>query len=500
VEYKIFLGLIGVAIYMALTIIIGWWASKRVKNLADYIVAGRRLGLALVVGTVLATWFGGGTVLGGSSMAYIFGLRGVIMDPIGAGVCVILFGLFFASILRKLRYLTIADFFRVRYGRTMEILSTIVNIIAYMGWLGALLVAFSSVFQVLLGLTFEQGVWLGTIVTIIYTFLGGMWSVTLTDFIQMVLLTIGMLFMIPYVAQAAGGWGVIAEKISLDNYSILPGPNWGYLGYIGLFGFMFYLSSWLVQGIGALSCQDLVQRGLSAKDEKTARIGSIIAGIGYITLGLVPALIGIWGRLVVPDIENPDLIIPTLAVKVLPTPIFVIFAVGLLAAIMSSADSALIIPPSMIAQNLVPMIRPKVREKVKLLLARILVPIIGVVSLLIALYAATIYFLMNLSWELILMVQGIPFILGLYWKKANRSGALACVAVNLAVWVTLIFMTLPYTLEVEEGVFEWAIWDSIYIAAVPALALGIITFIIVSLLTQKRDPPRPLLDIEGKPI
>ncbi len=497
---KVTLALYGVIVYFVIMMFIGWWASRKVKGLADFAVAGRRLGPLLVFGTVLATWFGGGTALGGASMAYLFGLRGVIMDPLGAGVAVILFALFFSSILRKLRYITIADFFRVRYGKVMEQASSWINVIAYMGWLGALLVSFSAVFQVLLGIPFEQGVWIGTIVTIIYTFAGGMWSVTLTDFIQMFLLVAGIVLIIPFLLGAVGGWEGVSQVVSMDMYSILPGPGMEYLGYVGLFGFMYWMSSWIVQGLGAISCQDLVQRALSAKDEKTAKWATFAAGIGYWTIGLLPALVAIWGIALIPDIDNPDLILPTIAMKVLPSWAFVIFVVGLLAAIMSSSDSAMIIPPTMIAKNVLPYLKKDISERGKVWAARLLVPVVAIIALLIALYAQTIFLLMNLSWELILMVQGIPFILGIYWKKANRLGAYASIIVNFAVWIPLILLTLPHTMAVEEGVFEWAIWDSIYIAAVPALIAGTIAFIVVSLLTQDRDPPRPILDIDGKPL
>ncbi len=497
---KVAIALWGTVAYIVAVLIIGGWASRKVKNLVDYIVAGRRLGFWLTFATILATWFGTGVAVGGASMAYSFGLRGIIMDPIGAGVAILLFGLFFAHILRKLRYVTISDFFRIKYGRAMEVASMIVQIVAYMGWMASLLVTFGTIFQVYTGIPWEQGLIIGTIVTIIYTTLGGMWAVTLTDFIQMFLFILGIILAVPFVIEAAGGWGAISSQIDVGNYSILPGPGMEYLGYVGLFGLMFYISSWVVQGLGSLSCQDLVQRALAAKDAKTSRNASIAAAIGYWTIGLLPALMGIWAILIYPNLANPDEVLPRLALDYLPLPIFTIFTIGLLAALMSSADSSMLIPPSMIAWNLLPMVKPDLSERAKLMISRILVPVIAFVSLAIAFWAKTIYFLMNLSWELILMVQGIPFILGIYWKKANRSGAIASVIVNFAVWIPLILWLLPITMEVEGGVFDCAVWDAIYIAAVPALIAGTIAFVVVSLLTQKRDPPKPLLDIDGNPI
>jgi len=497
---KVAIALWATVAYMVFTILIGMWASRRVKGLVDYVVAGRRLGFWLSFGTILATWFCTGVVIGGASMAYSFGLRGVIMDPIGAGLCILLFGIFFAHILRKLKYVTISDFFRVKYGKAMEVLSMIVQVVAYMGWIAVLLITFGDIFEVYTGIPWEQGLIIGALVTIVYTTMGGMWSVTLTDFMQMLLFIVGTILAVPFVINAVGGWEVIASEIPLDRYSILPGPGYEYLGYVGLFGMMYYISAWLVQGLGSLSCQDLVQRALSAKDARTSRYASIAAGLGYWTLGLIPALIGIWASIALPELENPDYVMPMVAIKFLPTPIFTLFTVGVLAALMSSADSAMLIPPSMIAWNLLPMVKPGLSEKTRLAISRALVPIIAFISLAIALWAKTIYFLMNLSWELILMVQGIPFILGIYWKKANRSAAIASVIVNFAVWIPLILYLLPYCLEVEGGVLDWAVWDAIYIAALPALMCGTATFIITALATQKKDPPRPLLDIEGNPI
>jgi len=124
---KVSTALIGVLIYMVFTLFIGFYISKKIRRFAGYIVAGRKLGMALKYGTILATWFGTGLAIGGASMAYSYGYRGVIMNPIGAGVCIILFGLFFAGILRKMGYYTISDFFRDRYGGKMELISAIVG-------------------------------------------------------------------------------------------------------------------------------------------------------------------------------------------------------------------------------------------------------------------------------------------------------------------------------------------------------------------------------------
>ncbi len=245
------------------------------------------------------------------------------------------------------------------------------------------------------------------------------------------------------------------------------------------------------QALGSLSCQDLVQRSLAAKDERTAKYASFTAGLTYMTLGMLGPLMGIWARLIIPSIEDPDLVIPTLALDLLPAPFFALLSVGILALIMSSADSALLIPPSIIANNLVPMIYPKVSEGKKLLITRILVVVAAFISLAIALWAATIYFLTQIAWYLILFVQAVPFIFGLYWKKANRTGAIASVVTNIVLWIPFIYYLYQQTED---------IWLAIYAPGPFVIPIGAVVFIVASPLTQKKDPPKPLLDIDGQPV
>ncbi|MGC9147774.1 MAG: sodium:solute symporter family transporter, partial [Infirmifilum sp.] len=191
-EEKILASWIGIALYMILVIYVGVKYYAKIKSISDFVVAGRSLGFWVAWGTILATWFCSGTSLGGAQMTYLFGMRGVIMDPIASALAVIFFGLFFVAKLRKLKYITVADFFRYRYGPEMEIASAIVQILGYIGWLGGMLLAYSIVFQILLGWEREPGLYLATIITIIYTTLGGMFAVALLDFIRVFIFWVAM--------------------------------------------------------------------------------------------------------------------------------------------------------------------------------------------------------------------------------------------------------------------------------------------------------------------
>ncbi|MEW5934547.1 MAG: hypothetical protein AB1816_13300, partial [Bacillota bacterium] len=151
--------------------------------------------------------------------------------------------------------------------------------------------------------------------------------------------------------------------------------------------------------------------------------------------------------------------------------------------------------------------KPNPSERESLWVTRIIVPIAAVASLLLALYAETIYRLMVIAWTVILVGLFAPYAAAYFWKKANSTGAMAALLGGFASWVGLIFYYLPTTMEMNVGVIEegvvymdWAIWDAVYLASVPGFVVSVVLLVVVSLLTQRRDPPRPLTDIDGNPL
>ncbi len=505
--------LIGVIIYMIIMLSIGIWSSRQIKTATDYIVAGRRLGLPLVTGTLVATWFCAGTVMGSPSQSYLFGNQGTIFDPWSAALCLILAGLLFSRLMRRGRFMTAADFFDIRYGKKMGVIAAIVLIIAQMGWVGSMLVAFGVILQYFSGLPLAWGIIISTIVVVAYTYMGGMWSVTLTDLFQVCLLTIAMIIMLPIAIAHVGGWSAFvtnaANWAELPTFALTPTADAGYLGYLGAPGWIYYIGAWLSIGFGSLCSQDLMQRTLSAKDEKTTVYGAYLSGIVYLTVGMIPVLLGIIAFEVYPDltIADTEMIMPMLAVKFLPPVLMVIFVAGIVAAIMSSCDSALLAAASIMGYNVLRYFRPDAGDELELKTTRICVPIVTVASLLIALYLETIYMLMVIAWTWMLVSLIAPYAAGYFWRKANESGAIAALIAGFGSWVGFIYYYLPLTTEanigvIEEGVvyMDWALWDAVYMGSVPAFIVSIVALIVVSLVTQKIDTPKPLADIDGKPL
>jgi SSS family solute:Na+ symporter len=517
--------LIGLAIYMVLMVLIGWWASKRVKTTTDFLVAGRRLGLFLCTGTLFATWFCAGTSMGGAGNAYIFGNQGVIFDPWGAGLCLFIAGMFFVRLMRRGKYLTLVDLFQIRYGKGVGLCSTFSLIVAEMGWTGAQLVAFGAIIHFFAGVPLWLGISISTVILVVYTYLGGMWAVTMTDAFQMIILTIGMIIMISIAVPLVGGLkGVFSNDpsgnwLGINQWSFIPTPehaadpelgNAGFMYYTGYRGWFYWLGAWMAIGLGSIPAQDLMQRVLSAKNERVATGASYIAGFLYIVIGMMPVIVGMIYFKLNPDLspeEALNKILLFMAAEHLPPLLMVFFVSALVAALMSSSDSAILATSSMIGYNALKIIKPDVTEKQTLRATRISVPIVTVVSLALALWLQVIYNLMVIAWSVLLVSLFAPYAAAYWWKKATRSGALAAFFGGFAVWVITYFIYLPGTMEanlgiLEEGVvyMDWAIWDSVYISSVWGFIASVVLLIVVSLATQKSDPPLPLLDMDGNPV
>ncbi|KPK17944.1 MAG: sodium:solute symporter, partial [Betaproteobacteria bacterium SG8_41] len=214
-----------VILYLAASIAIGLIAATRVHNTKDFVVAGRSLPLYVVTATVFATWFGSETVLGISSTFIKEGLRGIVSDPFGSSMCLVLVGLFFAAKLYRMDLLTIGDYYRVRYDGVAELLTSLCIVVSYLGWLSAQIVVIGLVFTVVTGggVSMNQGIVIGAVVVLIYTLWGGMYSVAWTNFVQMVVILLGLFYIAYVIAGKAGGVGtVVAHADAAGKFEFWP--------------------------------------------------------------------------------------------------------------------------------------------------------------------------------------------------------------------------------------------------------------------------------------
>src|SRR4051812_16065515 len=196
-----------VGLYLVVTIAIGLWAARRVHSSKDYVVAGRSLPLYMNTATVFATWFGAETVLSVSAEFAKSGLGGIIADPFGSSFCLVIVAVFFARAFYRMDLLTIGDFYRKRYGRTMEFGTSVIIAISYLGWTAAQMTALGLAFSTLTNgaISLPVGIVLGAVVVLGYTVWGGMWSVAMTDLFQSVMIIVGVVLIAWVVGDMAGG-------------------------------------------------------------------------------------------------------------------------------------------------------------------------------------------------------------------------------------------------------------------------------------------------------
>ncbi|MDD5329416.1 MAG: sodium:solute symporter family protein [Sulfuricella sp.] len=428
-----------VALYLLVSIGIGLYAATRVHNTKDYAVAGRSLPLYIVTATVFATWFGSETVLGISSTFLQEGLGGVVSDPFGSSLCLILVGLFFARKLYRMNLLTIGDYYRARYNRTVEVLTSLCIVISYLGWVSAQITALGLVFSILGqgSISPAEGMLLGAAIVLVYTLFGGMWSVAFTDFFQMILIVLGMLYIGYVVSGLTGGAGaVVKHAAAAGKFEFWPALNArDVLAFVG---------AWVTMMFGSIPQQDVFQRVMSARTEDTAVRGAVAGGSLYFLFAFIPMFLAYSATLVDPAMvqnligTDPQHILPSLILD--HTPLFaqVMFFGALLSAIMSTASGTLLAPSVTFTENVLKGMFGEMSDRRLLLLIRIVVVCFAAVVTVFALNSkASIYAMVENAYKVTLVAAFIPLVAGLYWKRANTQGALFSIAFGLASWLLL---------------------------------------------------------------
>lgn len=428
-----------VVLYLMVSIGIGLFAATRVHNAKDFAVAGRRLPLPIVTATVFATWFGAETVLGISATFVNEGLRGVVADPFGSSLCLILAGLFFANKLYRLNLLTIGDYYRLRYNRPVEVATTLCIVASYLGWVSAQIKALGLVFFVVTNgaVSQELGMILGAVIVLTYTAFGGMFSVAILDFVQITVIMGGMLYIASVIAGLTGGVGAVIDHAreagKLEFFPAARATEW--IPFIG---------AWVTMMLGSIPQQDVFQRITSAKDEKTAVRGSVLGGSLYFLFAFVPMFLAYSATLVDPKMfgalleSDSQLVLPTLILQHTPIVAQIVFFGALLSAIMSCSSATLLAPSVAFSENIVRGFLPRISDRTFLRIMRtVLVCFTGVVLAFALNTEATIFQMVENAYKITLVAAFVPLFAGLYWKRASTQGAYFAIAAGLTTWVLL---------------------------------------------------------------
>ena len=426
-----------VSLYLLVTIGIGIFVSSRVKTTKDYAVAGRHLPLPIVTATVFATWFGAEAIFGVSSTFVKEGLNGVVADPFGSSLCLIIAGIFFSSKLYKLNIITLGDFYRARYNRTVEVLTTIAIVISYLGWVAAQIKALGLIFNLITHqfISEDMGMVIGILIVLTFTTFGGMLSVAILDFLQMIVVIGGLLYIAYAISQLTGGIVPVIESASINHkLDFFPKGNiWTWITFFG---------TWITMMLGSVPQQDVFQRVTSAKTAKVALYGSILGATIYFIFTFVPMFIAYSATLI--DAEyfnglvntNSQHVLPMLVLNYMPLFAQVIFFGAVLSAIMSCSSATLLAPSISFAENIVKGYFPTISDKRLLKIMRITLVCFSAVVLLYALSSnLSIFGMVESAYKITLAGAFVPLVFGAFWKKANSQGALMAIIGGIGSWL-----------------------------------------------------------------
>jgi SSS family transporter len=475
-----------VVLYLLGTLAIGAWAGTRIKNTSDFAIAGRSLPLVMVVTTTFATWFGAETVMGIPAKFVQGGLNAVVEDPFGAGTCLILVGAFFAAKLYKQNLLTIGDFYRGRYGKGVEVFCSLAIILSYLGWVAAQVTALGLVFSVLTGGAMSEttGMIVGTLAVLVYVVIGGFLAVAWTDFIQMIVLVVGLAIIAIFSAQLAGGAGQVISMASSQNlFDFLPPPSFTDIA--------FFLAAAMTMMLGSIPQQDVFQRVMSAKDADTARKGAMIGGFSYILFAFVPMFIVASAVVVMGDKamelakDDYQRLLPTFVLTQMPLVMQILFFGALVSAIKSTSSATLLAPSTSFVENILKNLRPGMSDRQQLLAMRITIVVFTgiVLAYAIAMKGTPIYDLVSSAYQVTLVGAFVPLVMGLYWSRATTQGAILSIAAGIGTWV----LFFPQINEELSKAFPGQLAG--LLAALAGMVIGSLA---PQLLRNRHEPRQPL--------
>jgi Na+/proline symporter len=364
--------------YVASQLLIAFWFSRRNRTEEDYLLAGRSLGPWMTLFAVFATWFGAETCIGAAGEAYRRGLSGVLSDPFGYTVGIVLMGALFAAALWKRGLLTLADLFRDRYGTGVERLTALIMIPSSLMWAAAQVRAFGQVLSSVSELGLFVAITFAAAVVIAYTVVGGMWANAVTDLVQGFVL-VGGLLLLGAVFAASGGFDHLAA-LPPERFDFLHERSWPDA-----------LNTLAVPIFSTLAAQEIAARALAARSPRVARGATVAAGLLYLVIGSVAVVVGLGASAYIGADHDHEQVLSRFAQQQLPLPLYVLFLGALVSAILSTLSGALLVAGALAGHNLAKPLFPGMSDAQRLRTDRLGVLFFGVLAYVIALTSDSVY-------------------------------------------------------------------------------------------------------------
>jgi SSS family solute:Na+ symporter len=464
-----------IALYMVAMVGVGWWAKGRAKSEADFLVAGRRLGPMLYAGTMAALVMGGGATIGGIGRGYIFGISGMWL-PFALGMGVFVVSLTLAPLVSRLKVYTVSQMLELRYGPGTSVLSGAV-MLSYAFMIAVTsTIAYGAIFEVLFGLTKIPAVLLGGGIVVLYSVLGGMWSITLTDFVQFIIKTVGLMFiLLPASLMAAGGFEGLHAKLPEAAFSLTT-IGWGRI-----------ITFFIIFNLSIVVGQDVWQRIFTARSPEVAKWAGAGAGIYCFVFATCVGTIGMAAQAVLPAGIERDKVYAEMVKAVLPEGLSGLVIAAALAAIMSVSSGTLIASATVAKEDIVRVFKRRRLEnpsdethenKDEVSDSRWYILGFGVLMILLACVMKDVVTALTIGSAIVVTGLFVPIIGGMIWKRGTLMGAVA----GIVAGIVFTFGDMAYLAFVQGMSGEDAIGadEPVYIGMLGSL----IAYVLVSLMTS----------------
>ncbi|MGM8932923.1 sodium:solute symporter family protein [Salinicola halophyticus] len=449
------LDLFVVALYAVGMLGLGWWGMKRARNREDYLVAGRRLGPGMYIGTLSAVVLGGASTVGTVRLGYTYGLSGLwLCASLGLGLIVL--SVVLAKPLMKLKLYTVTQVLERRYSPAAKLISSIIMFAYDLMLAVTSTIGIGTVLSVIFGMPAWQAVVIGGVVVVIYSTIGGMWSLTLTDIVQFLIMTVGMVaLLLPLTIDSVGGWSALLEKAPATSFS-LTAIGWDTI-----------ITYFVIYFLGILIGQDIWQRVFTARSSRVARSAGTFAGIYCILYGMIGAVVGIAASILLPNLDDANNAFAAIAQLALPDGIRGLIIAAAMAAMMSTSSAGMLASSTLLTQDILPALRGG-REIEGVRINRLCTGLVGVVSVIIAINVSDVIGALTVAYNLLVGGMLIPMFGALFWKRSTTTGAIASMLAGCA------------------GVIVFMLKDGL-LANTPiyaGLAAALLAFVVGSLLTR----------------
>lgn len=437
-------GLLALALcgYILLLLAVSIFASRRVETEADYLVAGRRLPLFLAWGTLIATWFGAATMFAAAAAVREEGLLGVVLDPFACAGTLILAGIFFSRPLWNKNIFTMADFYRKTYGPAAELTGGLIQVPSYFAWIALQYSALAGLLELYFAIPFPAGIFIVASITLAYTLLGGMWSVTLTDSFQILVAIVGLIILTsaalsdPLLGNGdpLNGISVLYDKIKTNYpHHLSFWPDYGTAGSTTAYitAVLSVLAAWATGLFGNIPGQDLQQRVFAAKDANTASRACILAGLLYLVFGSLPLLLGFASLVTHPGSTLDP--VAYLANAYLSPAMLIVFVIAVVSMIVSTATSAVLAPATILGHNLLVRV-PYFQNERALFRDRLSVVLVSIGGLCIALLGESLMGLLDIALSIQLSALFVPVLFGIYGQPRNQACCILAMIFGFFTW------------------------------------------------------------------